>query len=68
VVLAVLDVEDELADEGLVVLLPDRLVALGEVLALLDVQPSSAAMSLFVSSRPRKPDFWMPSLRKFIAS
>src|SRR5262245_44840637 len=36
-VLVVLDVEDELAEEGLVVLLPQGLVALREVGALLDV-------------------------------
>jgi hypothetical protein len=34
-VLVVLDVEDELAEEGLVVLLPQRLVALGEVVGFL---------------------------------
>src|SRR5499427_2896597 len=36
-VLVVLDREDELADEGLMVFLPDRLVALREVVALLDL-------------------------------
>src|SRR5262245_40339876 len=38
-VLVVFDVEDEFADEGLVVFLPERLVALGEVVALLDLHP-----------------------------
>src|SRR5712691_3402508 len=38
-VLAALDREDELAQEGLVVLLAERLVALGEVVALLDFHP-----------------------------
>src|SRR5262252_847843 len=36
-VLVVLDVEDELAEKGLVVLLPEGLVALGEVVTLLDL-------------------------------
>src|SRR5439155_1098457 len=36
-VLVVLDVEDELAEEGLVVLPPQRLVSLGEVVRLLDL-------------------------------
>src|SRR5215510_6720721 len=38
-VLVVLDGEDELPDEGLMVFFPDRLVALREVVALLDVHP-----------------------------
>src|SRR5262249_39729660 len=38
-VLVVLDREDELAQEGLVVLLAERLVALREVVALLDFHP-----------------------------
>src|SRR5262245_19652788 len=36
-VFVVLDVEDEFADERLMVFLPERLVALGEVVALLDL-------------------------------
>src|SRR5262245_6735406 len=38
-VLAILDREDELAQERLVVFLAERLVALGEVVALLDLHP-----------------------------
>src|SRR5216683_74621 len=38
VVLAALDVEDELVQEGLVIVLAERLVALGEVVARLDLQ------------------------------
>src|SRR3989304_4959018 len=30
--------------------------------------PSSAPMSFIASSRPRKPDFWIPSLRKLKTS
>src|SRR5262245_26949346 len=37
-VLAAADLEDELADEGLVVVTPDRLVALREIVALLDLE------------------------------
>src|SRR5262245_27726886 len=39
VVLAALDVEDELLEEGLVVVLPEGLVALGEVVAFLHLEP-----------------------------
>src|SRR6266850_7046350 len=38
-VLVVLDLEDELAQERLVVFLPDRLVALREIVAFLDLHP-----------------------------
>src|SRR5262249_55566568 len=37
--LAILDVEDELAEEGLVIVLAQRLVALREVVSLLELQP-----------------------------
>src|SRR4029079_3955800 len=40
----------------------------GESSAPLTSSPSRAAISFSVSSRPRKPDFCMPSFRKFIAS
>jgi len=67
-VLVVLDREDELAQERLMIFLPDRLVALREVVAFLTSMPSRASIRFIVSSRPRNFDFCMPSFRKFIAS
>jgi hypothetical protein len=67
-VLAVLDVEDELTQEGLMVVLAERLVALGEVVPFLISSPSRASISFGVSSRPWNPDFSMAILRAFVAS
>ena len=63
------DLEDELLQEGLVVFLADRLVALREVVGpAFTSRPSSASISFMVSSRPSNFDFSMPIFIAFMAS
>ena len=50
------------------ILLAQELVALREVVASFISRPSSASISFIVSSRPRKPDFCMPTLSALTAS
>jgi len=67
VMFAALDLEDELLREGLVILLAHHLSPSG-IIACGHAQPFERVDQLRESSRPRKPDFSIPSLRQLIAS